>query len=241
MFSEDGKLSWDEWMTEQNKIKEELQKMKLALIKETFKYVDRNNDNSLNLKEFKKYLENESLEKKNAKTYLESLGGKMTFDQFVEFEGSTPNATFPYQYDYYNYYDYSYDDDYDNNKKENNKSKSKSKNNNNKKNKKNKNKNKKNQSASVTPVTEIPVDDTRINRTALEPEAEQNRTEGILIEESPVQKLVTLDTLLRDSGITKPAVDNSGNSKLNVETNTTQKPLVQIAEVVRNFSTSASP
>ncbi|KAE9547158.1 hypothetical protein FO519_009630, partial [Halicephalobus sp. NKZ332] len=108
----DGKLSWDEWVAEQNRIKEEQERAELQWRNQSFHLADFDGDGFLNLKEFKQYLENRYLNDSDAQDYLQSLEeGKMNFDQFVDFEKTTPNSTFPVKTYSYEPYVWTFDND----------------------------------------------------------------------------------------------------------------------------------
>jgi len=155
--NKDGKLSWDEWIGEQNRIKEEQRKAELQFRQSSFNRSDVDGDGFLDLNEFENYLEYRSLNNTNAEEYLDSLeGGHMDFDQFDVFEQTTPNDTFPFKVYSYEPIMYTFDNVGGNGTKSHKKGK------NNKKNKKNnkKNKNKVFQHLSLIPSDEVtPVDD----------------------------------------------------------------------------------
>ena len=61
----------------------------------TFDRIDTNNDKLLNKKELTKYLNQRMIESGNLTEYLN--GGKLNFTQFVDFDTSIPNGTFPFK------------------------------------------------------------------------------------------------------------------------------------------------
>lgn len=213
IFLEDGKLSWDEWIAEQNKIREAQKQAELQWRQSSFKVADLDEDGSLDLDEFKQYLGNRMLDDTNATEYLNSLEGeKMDFDQFVDFEQTTPNSTFPYKSYPYNPIAYATDDANINGTTKSQKGK------------KNKNKNKKNKNKNQTddinlehfplirPAVELPVNDGLMRPAVMN-----------LAVQEPLQVAATSDL-----GIQSGTADDSGDNKLTATATaaTAQNPLV---------------
>uniref|UniRef100_A0AC34Q6I5 EF-hand domain-containing protein n=1 Tax=Panagrolaimus sp. JU765 TaxID=591449 RepID=A0AC34Q6I5_9BILA len=98
-LNHDGQLTLQEWNDEQARIKKRLEEARLQMQNEFFRYADSDSNGSLNEKEFEQFLKSRPLGRANASKYLESIGGTMDFNEFVKFEKSVPNDTFPFKFE----------------------------------------------------------------------------------------------------------------------------------------------